>query len=325
MPKDYIKYRLTGVIATEPSDASGTGLFDIRKGKWSKEILEKLRIPSSCLPRVLPSGNIAGKVKKQIAGKIGLTGEVSVIGGGADSVAHAVGSGVVRKGVISCTLGTSGVVSAFSEAPARYSFCHVMPGRWLVVQAIHSAGASLKWFRENFAPSESFDVLISKAMKIGPGSEGLIFLPFLLGERIPPGEKGIDGLFYGITLRHTRAHFIRAIMEGICFAFREMVEFLKSQKVEVNEVVVSGGGAKSGEWVQLFSDILSMDVFTLDKEEEAAYGVALLAASQNSSILSSLCEETLQIKEKFSPRSELSKVYRVSYLNYCKLRSALKI
>ncbi len=293
LPKDYIRLRLTGEYATEVSDASGTALFDVKNRNWSGEMLDALEIPADWMPKVYESPEISGKVSAESANLTGLIEGTPVVGGGGDQAAGAVGNGIVEPGIISSTVGTSGVVFAFSDKPLVdpklrvHTFCHAVPDKWHVMGVMLSAGGSLRWYRDNFAQDESvvakslgkdpYEIMSQQAAKAPVGSEGLIFLPYLTGERTPYADANARGVFFGMTLRHERKHFVRSILEGVAYGMNDSFGILDEMGVPVSQVRASGGGARSEVWRQIQADVTGHDHVTINIDEGPALGVALLA------------------------------------------------
>ncbi|MBI3920527.1 MAG: xylulokinase [Armatimonadetes bacterium] len=293
LPKDYIRFRLTGEFATEVSDASGTSLLNVPERRWSKVVLDKIQISEDHLPRVFESSVISGKITKQIAQETGLREGTPVVGGGGDQAAGAVGNGIVRRGVISVTTGTSGVVFAFSDQPTVdpklrvHTFCHAVPNKWHVMGVMLSAGGSLRWFRDTLCSEETglsrrigrdpYEFITAQAEHAPVGSEGLIFLPYLTGERTPYPDPEARGVFFGLTLRHHKGHLARSVLEGVAYGLRDSLEILKEMNVPLEEVRASGGGARSELWRQIQTDVNGIPLSTINVDEGPALGVALLA------------------------------------------------
>lgn len=293
LPKDYIRYRLTGTFATEVSDASGTLLLDVANRRWSDELLGKLDLDSSLMPPCHESPEVSARVSEIGAKATGLPAGTPVVGGGGDQPAGAVGSGIVRQGVVSATMGTSGVVFAHSEQLGFDPLgrlqrgCHAVPGAWHVMGVVLAAGGSLQWFRNELGKAEvaaakaqgidPYVLLTGEAALAGPGAEGLFFLPYLTGERSPHFDPDAKGGWIGLTVRHGRPHLIRAVMEGATFAMRDSLELIREMGVDISEIRVSGGGARNALWRQIQADIYGADVHTLNSSEGPAYGAALLA------------------------------------------------
>jgi xylulokinase len=342
LPKDYIRFRLTGEFATEVSDASGTLLFDVTHRRWSKELLEALDIDPQVLPRAFESPEVTGQVTAQTALLTGLKAGTLVVGGGGDQAASAVGNGIVLPGLTSATLGTSGVIFAYTDAPKLdpqgriHTFCHAVPGKWHVMGVTQGAGLSLRWFREQLAASEAwyaretgedvYDLIIREAERVTPGSHGLLFLPYLMGERTPHLDAQARGMWFGLTAAHTRGHLIRAILEGVAFSLRDSLEIFSELKIPVEQIRVSGGGSRSFLWRQIQADIYGKDVVTLRESEGSAFGAALLAGV-GSGIYSSLeesAQEALQVRECLSPRQENVRLYNRQYDVYRQLYPTVK-
>ena len=282
LPKDFVRYRLTGMFQSDVTDASGTSLFDVGERRWSDEILETLRIPRAWLPEVTESPVACGAVSADGALVTGLVEGTPVVAGAGDQAAEAVGCGVVDDGSVSITIGTSGVVfaatRAFTPDPAGrlHAYCHATAGLWHVMGVMLSAGGSLRWYRDMLG-SDSYDTLIEAAAGVEPGCEGLLFLPYLSGERTPHADPHARGAFVGLTLRHGRSHLTRAVLEGITFGLKDSLELAGALGVAVTRVRVSGGGARSAMWRQLMADILNVEVATVNVTRGAAFGAALLA------------------------------------------------
>jgi xylulokinase len=293
LPKDYIRYRLTGAFAGEPSDASGTSLFDVGRRQWSAEMLTALAIPAEWLPDIAESPFVTGTISRSAAAVTGLLEGTPVVGGAGDQAAQAVGAGIVAEGTVSVTLGTSGVVFAASdhfrvEPQGRlHAFCHAVPGMWHLMGVMLSAAGSFRWYRDALGAWEQaeadrtgrdvYDLLTEGAATIPAGSEGLFFLPYLSGERTPYPDPHARGSFIGLTLRHGKAHLTRAILEGVGFGLLDSLTLMRDQGLTIREIRLSGGGARSPIWRQIMADIFAAEVATVNVTEGAAYGAALLA------------------------------------------------
>lgn len=287
LPKDYIRLKLTGSAATDASDAAGTLLLDLRTRDWSDEILKTLAIPREWLPRVVEGPEITGGLLPAVAAELGLPVGLPVIAGGGDNAAAAVGTGVVRGGVVSSSIGTSGVLFAHSDRIALdprgrlHTFCHAVPGQYHLMAVTLSAGGSLQWFRNTLRglglANLSYDDLATLASGAPVGAEGLLFLPYLSGERTPHLDPLARGAFVGLTTRHTAAHLARAVMEGVVYSLRDGLEIMRGLGLSIREIRATGGGGKSTLWRQLQADIYGAPVATLSAEEGPAYGAALLA------------------------------------------------
>ena len=284
LPKDYIRYKLTGEFAIDRAGGSGTILFDLKERTWSEEILAALDIPAEWLPPTYEGPQITGGISAQAASETGLKAGTPVVGGAGDQAAQAVGVGAVEPGIIALTLGTSGVVfapteSALIEPQGRlHAFCHAMPERWHFMGVMLSAAGSLQWHRDTIAPELTFDQLVGEAADVPPGSEGLLFLPYLTGERTPHPDPLARGAWVGLTVRHHREHLTRAVLEGVAYGLKDSFTLIQGAGLgAIEQVRISGGGAKSQLWKQILADVLEVELVTVNTTEGAAYGAALLA------------------------------------------------
>jgi xylulokinase len=281
LPKDYLRYRLTGTYASEVSDASGTLLFDVARRRWSDEVLALLGLDRAMLPEVHESIEVSGHLLATVADQLEIAPGIPVVGGGGDQAAGAVGAGVVRPGLVSATIGSSGVVFAHVDRPARdrrvHGFCHAVPGAWHIMGVTQAAGLSLRWLREQIAPDESYAALVAEAAGAPPGCDGLLFAPYLMGERTPHLDPHARGVFFGLTYAHRRAHMIRAVMEGVAHSLRDCLDVMTELGVSVGSIVAAGGGAQSPLWRQILADVLEAEITTNQVAEGPAFGAALLA------------------------------------------------
>lgn len=286
LPKDYIRLLLSGELATDASDAAGTLLLDLRARDYSPEILAALEIPRDWLPPVFEGPQVTGLLRAEVAAELGLPAGLPVVAGGGDNAAAAVGTGVVRAGVVSSSIGTSGVLFAHSDTPALdpagrlHGFCHAVPGAYHLMAVTLSAGGAFQWLRDNLraiAPGLGYEQLAALAGEAPPGAEGLLFLPYLSGERTPHLDPLARGAFVGLSSRHSLAHIARALMEGVVFALRDGLEMMSGLGVPAGEIRATGGGARHPLWLQIQADIYETTVATLAAEEGPAYGAALLA------------------------------------------------
>jgi xylulokinase len=288
LPKDYIRLRLTDARAADAADAAGTLLLDLRARDWSEEILGKLDIPRAWLPRVYEGPDVTGNLLPEAAADLGLAVGLPVIAGGGDNAAAAVGTGVVRAGVVSSSIGTSGVIFAHADEIALdpqgrlHTFCHSVPQRYHLMAVTLSAGGAFRWLRDTLqsvAPDHklSYDQLTALAASVPPGAEGLVFLPYLMGERTPHLDPYARGGFVGLTARHTLAHLVRAVMEGVVYSMRDGLEIMRDLGMPIGQIRATGGGARSPLWRQMQADTYGAEVVTLTAEEGPAYGAALLA------------------------------------------------
>ena len=331
LPKDYIRFKLTGEYATDVSDASGTLLFDVENRRWSKEMLDALEIPYNWMPKCYESTEVTGYVTKDVADLTGLKEGTIVVGGGGDQASGAVGTGTVKSGIVSVALGTSGVVFAsqdkyvVDEENRLHSFCHAN-GKWHVMGVMLSAAACLKWWIDNIinfnGSSITYEKLLEEAEKVTPGSGGLIFLPYLMGERTPHSDPYARGSFIGLNMTHKREHMTRAILEGVAFGLRDSLEIIKELNIPVNEVRVSGGGAKSVLWRQILADIFGVRVDMVNATEGPAFGAAIMAAvgygifkdvEEACSTLIKVTDSVYPIGENVSKYDEIYAIYKDLY------------
>ena len=342
LPKDYIRFRLTGEFATEVSDASGTLLLDVKQRNWSRPLLSKLELDDSLLPDVYESEDVSGHLAADAAGLLGLSKGVAVVGGGGDQAAGAVGNGIVKKGVISATMGTSGVVFAHSDEVQIdpegrvHTFCHAVRNKWHVMGVVLSAGGSLQWYRNQLCEQQvaeakrkkvdPYELISAQAEQAPPGSEGLFFLPYLTGERTPHADPDARAAWIGLSLRHGRSHLGRAVMEGATYAMRDSLEIIKELNIPVREIRLSGGGARSPFWRQLQADIYGQKVVTINAEEGPAYGVALLAAAGTGAYkdVVEACSSTIRVVQSTSVNSKAKSIYNKAYPVFQGLYSSLK-
>jgi xylulokinase len=330
LPKDYIRFQLTGDYASEVSDASGTGLFDVVKRCWSTELADKIGVDRAVLPEVFESTAVTGKVSARAAEATGLAEGTPVAGGGGDQAASAIGNGIVEPGIVSCTIGTSGVVFAHLAAPAYdvrgrvHTFCHAVPGAWHAMGVTQGAGLSLQWFRKQFAPGSSYDDLTAEAARAR--AEGLYWLPYLMGERTPHLDARARGGWIGITASHTRADLIRALLEGVSFSQKDCLDLISGLGSMIESVRVSGGGARSAFWRQMLADVFNKRVVVLESQEGSAYGAALLAMTATGafSSITEACKAVIREVESIEPRAAEAERYAESHRMYQSLYPALK-
>ncbi len=341
LPKDYVRLRLTGDKATDVADASGTLLFDVAGRKWSEQMLAAAEIDAAMLPQVYESPEITGVVSSAGAEATGLRAGTPVVAGGGDQAAGAVGMGIVRPGTVSATIGTSGVVFAASDKPALdpkgrvHTFCHAVPGRWHVMGVTQGAGLSLRWFRDQFGAGaddgrDPYTRLTEDAARVAPGANGLLWTPYLMGERTPHLDPHARAALVGLTASHTRAHVVRAILEGVAFSLRDTFEIFKEMNVPVEEIRLGGGGARSKLWRQIQADVYGHVVKTVEAEEGAAYGAALLAGVGAGAwpSVDAACDAVVRIKSAVEPNPEaveaLARPYRIFRLLYPALQPLQK-
>ena len=284
LPKDYIRYRLSGECATEPSDAAGTLLYDVRRRVWSQTILQALEVDADILPSVFESSEVSGVVTAEAADEMGIPSGTPIVGGGADNAAGAVGCGATNTSVMQVSIGTSGAVVLPASEPQvaqdmnLHTFCHAAPNMWYLMGVILSAGSALRWLRDTIAVGQTYDSLTTEAENVPAGSDGLIFLPYLTGERTPHNDANARGAFFGLSFAHSQGHLTRAVIEGVCFAMRDSLELMRQQGVTPNEARAIGGGSRSRIWLQTLSNIFGLPISVVRPYGGAAYGAALLAA-----------------------------------------------
>ena len=285
LPKDYVRFRLTGEYAIDKADGSGTLLFDLAARDWSAEVLAALRIDPAWLPPTFEGPAVTGVVSATAAAATGLRAGTPVVAGGGDQAANAVGVGAIARGVVALSLGTSGVVFATTDTPLRdpagqvHAFCHAVPGRWHMMTVMLSAAGSLRWFRDALAPGETYEGLTAAAGTVPAGADGLLFLPYLSGERSPHPDPLARGAFVGLTVGHDRRHLTRAVLEGVAFGLRDgLDQMIAAGMPAPDQVRASGGGTASPLWRQILADVLRVEVATVSTTEGAAYGAGVLAA-----------------------------------------------
>ena len=332
LPKDYVRYRLTGEFASEVSDASGTAMFDVVRRRWSFDMMDGLGLDRSILPACYESSEVSGRIAASVAELTGLAAGTPVVGGGGDQASSAVGNGIVEEGVVSCTLGTSGVVFAHMEKVAYdpagrvHTFCHAVRDKWHVMGVTQGAGLSLQWFRNQLAPGTPYDELTAEAALAPAGAQGLFWLPYLMGERTPHLDATARGGWIGLTNSHRRADLIRAVIEGVSYSQLDCLEIIESLGVPVNSVRVSGGGAQSPFWRGLLASILAKRVVTLETQEGSAYGAALLALAGTGEYASvpEVCRAAIRETESVSPNAADAAFYAKAHRVYQALYPALK-
>lgn len=332
LPKDYVRYRLTGEYALDRAGGAGTLLFDLEQRTWSEEMVAALEIPRAWLPPTYEGPQITGRVSEAAAAASGLRAGTPVVAGGGDQAAQAVGAGAVEPGLVALTLGTSGVVFAPTEAPLieaegrLHAFCHALPGRWHLMGVMLSAAGSLQWYRDTLAPQASFDELVAEAGAVPPGSEGLFFLPYLTGERTPYPDPGARAGWIGLTRRHGRPHMTRAVLEGVAYGLKDNFRLLQETGLgQIRQVRVSGGGARSALWRQILADVLNTELVTVNTTEGAAFGAALLAATGAGAFpaVATACKTVVRVTGRTEPGRAAVR-YRDHYRVYRELYPALR-
>ena len=342
LPKDYVRYMLTGEFATEVSDASGMQLLDVPNRCWSDEVLSKLGIDKSLLAKVYESPEVTGKVSAQAAELCGVPAGTPVVGGAGDNAAAAVGTGTVQDGIAFTTLGTSGVVFAHTDKLSIdpkgrvHTFCCAVPGAWHVMGVTQAAGLSLKWFRDNFCDAEMvaakgldkdpYYLMDKQAERIPIGAERLLYLPYLMGERTPHLDPNCRGAFIGLSAMHTKQHLLRAVMEGVVYSQRDSVEVLRGMGVKINDMLACGGGGTSPLWRQMLADVYGCPVKTVVSKEGPALGVAILAAVGTGvyGSVQEACKEVIKTNPAQNPIAANSAEYEKFYKMYTELYPALK-
>ncbi|WP_146456491.1 xylulokinase [Rubripirellula tenax] len=339
LPKDDIRRRLIGDYVTEVSDASGTLFLDVVKRKWSTKLISKLGLDAGLLPRVVESDEVTGTLTAEAAKLLGLTTDCKVVGGAGDCAAGAVGNGVVKSGVLSTSIGTSGVMFVHSDQPQYdadgrlHTFCHAVNGKWHMMGVNLTSGGSLQWWVDSVirgltgvADAKRYEAATAEAAKVAAGSDGVLFLPYLNGERTPHADPNARGSFVGMNLTHTRGHMTRAVMEGITFALRDSLEIITSMGVPVKQVRASGGGSKNPMWRQMQSDVFGKKVTTLVVEQGPAFGVALLAAVGDGAYKSieQACSATIKVADETAVDKAAAKKYDQLFPIYRDLYGNLK-
>jgi len=342
LPKDYIRYKLTGGFATEVSDASGTAMFNVRERQWATPLLDAIGVPLEWMPECFESHIPSTHLSAEAAAATGLKAGTPVVGGGGDQAAGAVGNGIVERGIVSSTVGTSGVVFAFSDDPSvdpklrLHTFCHAVPGKWHQMGVMLSAGGSLRWYRDTLAEAEvalarqmdvdPYQIIADEAKNAPVGCEGLIFLPYLTGERTPYPDPNARGVLFGLTLRHDRRHIARSVLEGVAYGLRDSFEILDEMRVPIRQVRASGGGARSLLWRQIQADVTGREHVTINVDEGPAFGVALLAGVGTGvwGSVAEACRATIEVVESCEPIEQNTRIYNRYYPVYRNLYSSLK-
>jgi len=329
-PKDYVRYRLTGEYAIDMQEASGTLLLDVKHRRWSAEVAETVGIPLSWLPRLFEGPEICAHISEAGSAATGLAAGTPVAAGAGDQGAGAVGMGIVAPGSVSATIGTSGVVFAATDKPTMdphgrlHTFCHALPGMWHVMGVTNGAGLSLRWLRDTFAAAVSYDELTAEAAKIPAASEGMLWAPYLFGERTPHLDPEARAAFVGITASHTRAHFVRAVMEGVAFSLRDTLSLFAELKIPVTQIRLGGGGARGPLWRQIQADVYRRPVELLAAEEGGAFGAALLAGVgilRWPSVVAA-CAETVHVAQTIQPKD--ADAMDLAYTRYRRVYPALR-
>ena len=331
-PKDYVRYRLTGEFAIDVQEASGTLLLDVAHRCWSREVAEAAGIPKSWLPRVFESPEICARIGKEAAGLTGLEAGTPVAAGAGDQGAGAVGMGILQPGSVSATIGTSGVVFAATAQPTKdpkgrlHTFCHAVPGVWHVMGVTQSAGLSLSWLKETFFAGQSYEALNQAAAEIAPGANGLMWAPYLLGERTPHLDPEVRAAFAGIGAQHTAAHFVRAVLEGVAYSLEDTFALFRELEIPVSGIRLGGGGARGTLWRCIQAGIYAHAVEVLVAEEGGAFGCALLAGVGvgHWADLDQACAQAIRVAERIEPNAGDVEAYKEGYARWRKLYPALR-
>lgn len=331
LPKDYVRLKLTGERATDMADGSGTLMLDVANRTWSTEMLGSVAIDQAILPALFESPEITGAVTEAAARETGLQAGTPVAAGAGDNAAGAIGMGIVSPGDVSVTIGTSGVVFAVTDAPKIdpsgriHTLCHAIPGTWHVTGVTQAAGLSFQWFRNNLAEGESYDDLTRVAAGIEPGAEGLLWTPYLMGERTPHMDPDARASLIGLTARHTKAHIVRAILEGVAFSLRDSIEIFRGLGIPIGRIRLGGGGARSPLWRGIQADVYGQEVEIIEADEGAAFGAALLAGvgAGGWSTVAEACEASIRVAETVEPDSRGMEVLEERYLVFGKVYGAV--
>jgi len=342
LPKDYVRFRLTGELASEVSDAAGTILFDVRNRRWSQEVLEKLDVSPDLMPPCYESIDICGRITSEIAEITGLKPGTPVVGGGADNACTAVGNGIVVTGRTSASIGTSGTMLTPTDTPEvdpglrAHTFCHCVPNKWYVMGVMLSAGGAFRWFRDALCDKEvqqakengvdPYEILTEEAAQVEPGAEGLVFLPYLIGERTPHGDANAKGVFFGLTLRHRKEHLVRSVMEGVTYGMRDSLEIIKGLGLNTGQIRATGGGARSSLWRQMQADIYGAEVVTINIAEGPAFGAAILAGvgAKLYGEVQEVTDEIVKVTSRTKPIESNQNAYNAYFQVYRSLYPSLK-
>jgi len=337
LPKDYVRFRLTGDRAIDMADASGTLLLDVAHRRWSQEMVEATGLDPRCLPEVFESPEIVGRITARAAAATGLAEGTPVVAGAGDQAGGAIGMGIVKAGDVSATIGTSGVVFAATDQPfldpkgRLHTFCHAIPNRWHVMGVTQAAGLSLRWFRDTFgvaggATGDPYDNLSREAAAIPAGADGVMWAPYLMGERTPHLDSDVRGALLGLAASHGRGHIIRAILEGVAFSLKDSLTIFAEIGVPVNDIRLGGGGARSPLWQQIQADVYAKPVSLLAAEEGCAYGAAVLAGVGAGlwPSVDEACAQIVKIASVVEPNRQSSEKLQRQYQLYRAIYPALK-
>jgi xylulokinase len=336
LPKDYVRFRLSGEYATDVADASGTLMLDVARRGWSHEMLDAARIDPRVLPAVFESPVICARVSRDAAALTGLPAGTPIVAGAGDQAAGAIGMGITRPGAVSATIGTSGVVFAATDRPTTdpkgrlHTFCHAVPGRWHVMGVTQAAGLSLRWFRDHVLSGAgdpvSYDQLTSEAALVAPGADGVLWAPYLMGERTPHCDPNARAALIGLAASHGRGHIVRAIMEGVAFSLRDTLSIFSELGVPVGSIRLGGGGSRSALWRQIQADVYGHAVDTASADEGAAYGAAILAAVGISlwPTVDAACDALVRGAAETTPQPEVVSLMNDRYNAYTRIYPALR-
>jgi xylulokinase len=332
LPKDYVRFRLTGEQAIDVADASGTLMLDVANRRWSEAMMSAADLPMSCLPRLFESPEVCARISEEGAAASGLKVGTPVVAGAGDQAGGAVGMGIVRPGSVSATIGTSGVVFAATDHPAMdaqgrvHTFCHAIPGQWHVMGVTQAAGLSLRWFRDLLGSGVSYDDLTREASAVPSGSAGVLWAPYLMGERTPHLDPKARGALVGFTASHTRGHVVRSILEGVAFSLKDTFTLFEAMRVPVSSIRLGGGGARSELWRQIQADVYGREVEIVEAEEGAAYGAALLAGvgAKHWNSVADACAAAVHVATRVRPYGAAEQVLKQQYSLYRQLYVALK-
>jgi xylulokinase len=335
LPKDYVRYCLSGEFAIDVADASGTLMLDVAHRRWSAPILEATGIRAEWLPVVFESPDVCARVSREAAGLTGLSEGTPIVAGAGDQAAGAVGMGITRPGAVSATIGTSGVVFAATDRPALdpkgrlHTFCHAIPGRWHVMGVTQAAGLSLRWLRDQWSGVGgplSYDRLTDEAQTVPPGADGVLWAPYLMGERTPHLDSSVRAALLGLSTSHTRGHIVRAVLEGVAFSLRDTFTIFSELQVPVDRIRLGGGGARSPLWRAIQAATYGQPVETVTAEEGAAYGAAILAGVGVGvwASVDEACDAVVRTADVTTPAPETVEIMNRRYAEYCRIYPALK-
>jgi xylulokinase len=338
LPKDYVRFKLTGRVATDVADASGTLLLDVSRRAWSMEILSAVGIDASILPELFESPAVCARINSAGAAASGLAEGTPVVAGAGDQAAGAVGMGIVAPGAVSATIGTSGVVFASTDRPVTdaqgrlHTFCHAIPNRWHVMGVTQAAGLSLRWLRDTFFQAcekkagEIYEHMTKEAAQAPAGCEQLLWAPYLMGERTPHLDPNVRGALVGLTASHTRAHVVRAVLEGVAFSLKDTLQILQAMGIPIERIRLGGGGARSPLWRRIQSEVYGREVEILAAEEGAAYGAAILAGVSAGlwPSVDAACESVVHVSERVAPDPVHVATMKAQYERYRRMYPAIK-